>query len=87
MTLSPRLPSRIWAIQKRNKRCIPREGCHMPKRHVKKKSANEREKMHTQRKYVTCPQDMLKEKKKKTIYIQSKSAGEVQEKATHNTRD
>jgi len=30
---------------------------------------------------------MLKEKKKKTIYIQSKSAGEVQEKATHNTRD
>ena len=37
----------------------------MPKRHDKKKekSAKKEEKMHTQRRYATCPQDMLKNRK------------------------
>ena len=37
MTLSPRLPSRIWAIQKEIKDAYPKKVCHMPKRHDKKK--------------------------------------------------
>ena len=36
MTLSPRLPSRIWAIQKEIKDAYPKKVCHMPKRHEKK---------------------------------------------------
>ena len=36
MTLSPRLPSRIWAIQKEIKNAYPKKVCHMPKRHEKK---------------------------------------------------
>jgi len=39
----------------------------MPKRH-KKKSAKKREKMHTQRRYATCPQDMSKKKKRRKKY-------------------
>jgi hypothetical protein len=45
-----------------------------------KKSANEREKIHTQRKYATCPQDMLKEKKEEnniySVQISRRSARE-----------
>ena len=37
MTLSPRLPSRIWAIQKEIKDANPKKACHMPKRHNKEK--------------------------------------------------
>ena len=36
MSLSPRLPSRIWAIQKEIKDAYPKKVCHMPTRHVKK---------------------------------------------------
>ena len=35
MSLSPRLSSRIWAIQKEIKDAYPKKVCHMPKRHVK----------------------------------------------------
>ena len=41
------------------KDAYPKMVCHMPKRHVKKK----KKKMHTQRRYATCPQGMSKEKK------------------------
>ena len=37
MSLSPRLPSRIWAIQKEIKDAYPKKVCHVPIRHVKKK--------------------------------------------------
>ena len=68
MTLSPRLPSRIQAIQKEKKDAYPKKVCHMPKRHDNEKK---REKMHTQRRYATCPQDMMKKngKEEKYIYI------------------
>ena len=56
MTLSLRLPSRIWAIQKEIKDAYPKKVCHVPKRHDNEKK--EREKMHTQRRYATCPQDI-----------------------------
>ena len=39
----------------------------MPKRHDKEK----REKMHTQRRYATCPQDISKKKRRKKMYIYS----------------
>ena len=66
MTLSPRLSSRIWAIQKEIKDAYPKKVCHMPKKHDKKRE----EKMHAQRRYATCPQDMSnKKKEKKKIYI------------------
>ena len=72
MTLSPRLPSRIWAIQKEIKDAYPKKVCHMPKRHVKKKCEGKR-KMHIQRRYAACPQGMSREKKeeekKKYPYI------------------
>ena len=66
MTLSPRLSSRIWAIQKEIKDAYPKKVCHMPKKHDKKRE----EKMHAQRRYATCPQDMSKEREK-YIYIYS----------------
>ena len=67
MTLSPRLPSRIWAIQNEIKDAYPKKVWHMPKRHDKKKrkECKKEEKMHTQRRYTTCPQDMLKKIEKK----------------------
>ena len=37
MTLSPRLPSRIWAIQKEIKDAYPKKVCHKSIRHVEKK--------------------------------------------------
>ena len=37
LSLSPKLPSRIWAIQKEIKDAYPKKVCHMPTRHVKKK--------------------------------------------------
>ena len=55
-----KLPSRIQATQKEIKDTYPKKICHMPTRHVKK----EREKMHTQRRYATCPQGMSKKWKK-----------------------
>ena len=84
MSLSPRLPSRIWAIQKEIKDAYPKKVCHMPKRHEKKKNAKKREKMHIQRRYATCPQDMSKkreEKKKIYTYI-----AHVQEKNIQRER-
>ena len=37
MSLSPRLSSRIWAIQKEIKDAYPKKVCHMSTRHVEKK--------------------------------------------------
>ena len=37
MILSPRLPSKIWAIQKEIKDAYPKKVCHMLKRHDEKK--------------------------------------------------
>ena len=37
MSLSPKLSSRIWAIQKEIRDAYPKKVCHMPKRHDKKK--------------------------------------------------
>ena len=62
MSLSPRLPSRIWAIQKEIKDAYPKKVCHMPKRHDNEKK---------ERKdawYATCPQDMSKKREEKNIY-------------------
>ena len=42
MTLSPRLPSRIWAIQKEIKDAYPKKVCHMAKRHEKKECQEKR---------------------------------------------
>ena len=42
MTLSPRLPSRIWAIQKEIKDTYPKKVCHMPKKHEKKECQEKR---------------------------------------------
>ena len=42
------------------KDAYPKKVCHMPKRHIKKRE----KKMHTQRRYATCPQGMSKEKKR-----------------------
>ena len=56
----------VWAIQKEIKDAYPKKVCHMPTRHVKKKEKGE--KMHTQRRYATCPQGVskkIKEKEKK----------------------
>ena len=60
MTLSPRLQSRIQAIQKEKKRCIPKEG--MP--HAQKACQKKREKMHTQRRYATHPQGVSKKRER-----------------------
>ena len=72
MSLSPRLSSRIWAIQKEIKDAYPKNVCHVPKRHDNEKK---REKMHTQRRYATCPQDMSKKREEKK-YIYRKIQGQ-----------
>ena len=66
MTLSLRLPSRIWAMQKEIKDAYPKKVCHMPKRR-EKKSAKKREKMHTQKKvcHMSTRHVEKKEEKKK----------------------
>ena len=56
----------VWATQKEEiKDAYPKKVCHMLTRHVKKK--RKREKMHTQRRYATCPQGMSKKRKKENI--------------------
>ena len=81
MTCPSQKPSsKIWAIQKEIKEAYPKKVCHMPKRH-KKKSAKKREKMHTQRRYATCPQDMSKKKRRR------KNIAHVQEKNTRREID
>jgi hypothetical protein len=49
---------------KRNKRCIPKEGMSHAHKACQKREI-EREKMHTQRRYATCPQCVSKKKKRK----------------------
>jgi hypothetical protein len=55
--------------KKEIKDAYPKKVCHMPTRHVKKK-------MHTRRRYATCPQGMPKKREKKKIArIQEKKRG------------
>ena len=42
LSLSPKLPSRIWVIQKEIKDAYPKKVSHMPTRHVKKKEREKR---------------------------------------------
>ena len=51
--------------KKEIKDAYPKKICHMPTRHVKKEREREREKMHTQIKYATCPQCVSKKTKEK----------------------
>ena len=72
MTLSPRLSSRIWAIQKEIKDAYPKKVCHMPKRHDKKKSAKKKRKDAYPKKVCHMSTRHVKKKKKrkkKNIYI------------------
>ena len=68
MTLSPRLPSRIWAIQKEIKDAYPKKVCHMHKRHdneKKRKDAYPKKVCHMSTRHVK----KKKKRKKKNIYI------------------
>ena len=60
--------------KKEIKDAYPKKICHMLKRCVRKKRIKKR-KMHTQRRYATCPQDMSKKKKRR-----KKNLAHVQEK-------
>ena len=66
MSLSPRLSSRIWAIQKEIKDAYPKKVCHMPKRHDNEKKREKRciPKEGMPHVHKTCQ----KKKKKKNIY-------------------
>ena len=57
----------VWAIQKEIKDAYPKKVCHMPTRHVKERERERENKMHTQRRYATCPQGVSKKKKKEKI--------------------
>ena len=62
-SFSLKWPSRMWAMQKEIKDAYPKKVCHMLKRHVKKIII----KMHTQRRYATCPHGMSKKREKRCI--------------------
>ena len=64
MSLSPRLSSRIWAIQKEIKDAYPKKVCHMPKRHDKKK----REKRCIHKEGMPHVHKTCRKKEKKKIY-------------------
>ena len=80
MTLSPRLPSRIWAIQKEIKDVYPKKVCHMPKRH-KKKECQEKRKDAYPKKVCHMSTRHVKKKEEKKIYI-----AHVQEKNIQRER-
>ena len=75
MTLSPRLPSRIWAIKKEIKNAYPKKVCHMPKRHEKKeyqkkrKDAYPKKVCHMSTRHV----EKKEEKKKYIAHVQEKN--------------
>ena len=66
MSLSPRLSSRIWAIQKEIKDAYPKKVCHMPTRHVKKKK--EREKRCIPKEGVPHTHKVCQKKRRKRKY-------------------
>ena len=70
MSLSPRLSSRIWAIQKEIKDAYPKNVCHMPKRHdneKKEKRCIPKEGMpHV---HKTCQKKGEKKEEEKYMYI------------------
>ena len=66
MSLSPRLSSRIWAIQKEIKDAYPKKVCHMPKRHDNEK--RERKDAYPKKVCHMCTRH-VKKKEKEKIYI------------------
>jgi len=58
----------MWAMKKnrrrRNKRCIPKEGMPHAQKACQKKIIIIIIKMHTQRRYATCPHGMSKKKRR-----------------------
>ena len=64
MTLSPRLPSRIWAIQKEIKDAYPKKVCHMPKRHEKKEYQEKRKDAYPKKVCHMFKRHMKKKRKK-----------------------
>ena len=52
------LSKTTWAMQKENKRCLPKEG--RPHAHGVCQKKREKEKMHAQRRYATCLQRRVK---------------------------
>jgi len=69
-----KLLSRMWAIQKEIKDAYPKKVCHMLTELVTQKKGKKEKKMHTQRRYATCPQGMSerKKKEKKIAHIQER---------------
>ena len=51
--------------RRRNKRCIPKKGMPYAQKACKKKNKNIIIKMHTQRRYATCPHGMSKKREEK----------------------
>ena len=80
MTLSPRLPSRIWAIQKEIKDAYPKKVRHVPKRHEKKECQEKRKDAYP-KKVCNMSQDMSK--KREAIHTHT---AHVQEKNTERDR-
>ena len=71
MTLSPRLSSRIWAIQKEIKDAHPKKVCRMPKRHDNEKKRKEKRRIPKEgmpHVHKTC-QKKEEEEEEKYIYI------------------
>src|SRR6185503_17052045 len=68
MTLSPRLPSRIWAIQKEIKDAYPKKVCHMPKRQEKKRKPR-KEKRCIPKEGMPHVHKTCRKKKKRKKYI------------------
>ena len=67
MTLSPRLPSRIWAIQKEIKDAYPKKVCHMPKRHEKKEYQKKRKDAYPKKVCHMSTRHVEKKEEKKKI--------------------
>jgi len=51
-SLSPKLPSGIWAMQKEKKDAYPKKVCHMLTEHVKKRDANPKKVCHIPTRHV-----------------------------------
>ena len=68
MTLSPRLPSRIWAIQKEIKDAYPKKVCHMPKRHKKKECQEKRKDAYPKKVCHMSTRHVEKKEEKKKKY-------------------
>ena len=54
----------MWAMQKEIKDAYPKKVCHMLTELVTQKKGKKEKKMHTQRRYATCPQGMSDKKER-----------------------